>query len=397
MNRFARDKFSAQQQVMKKSLPATIVEMDPTNTIATVQFEIDSQFTLPQVKMPVYGPQYVRWPLKKGDKGVVLSGDTALGAMSGLGEGVATLATQFNLSTGVFFPMGNTGFDDTDDAKATLVYAPNGVILRDDQKKSVLTLTPTQIEYKLNDYVNVHIDKDKLLLSFKNAGGDCTMTMDANGIRLDAFGNEIKIDQNGVTNSHGNNTHFMTLTDGGFVFSTPANIQEACVNYTMNASANYTMNASGAAALTAPTMNVTGTSTANYNGPSGYALQFNGSSGTLYGNGTNMQVAPSQASIGTPWANLTMNSSNGLLQYGGGPYVQVTGGNATMNVSGATVQCGGNAIALSSAGTIGINSPNGQGINMDPGRVGIQGMDFKQHQHGGIQTGGSYTQGPSGP
>jgi hypothetical protein len=144
-------------------------------------------------------------------------------------------------------------------------------------------------------------------------------------------------------------------------------------------------------------MNVTGTSTANYNGPSGYALQFNGSSGTLYGNGTNMQVTPSQASIGTPWANLTMNSSNGLLQYGGGPYVQVTGGNATMNVSGATVQCGGNAIALSSAGTIGINSPNGQGINMDPGRVGIQGMDFKQHTHGGIQTGGSYSQGPSGP
>jgi hypothetical protein len=398
MSEYAGNRFSALQQVLKKAVPVTVDSLEKNGTIATVKLEVDSAFTLPKIKMPVYGPEYIRWPLQKGAKGVMLSSDLALGAMSGLGEGVARLTVQPNLSTGVFFPIGNTSFEDTDDPQATVIYGPNGVILRDDKKKSVLTLTPTILQYALNDYVNAYIDKTQIKLSFKNASGDCTLIMDANGIRLDAFGNEIKIDQNGVTNSHGNNAHFMTLTDGGFVFSTPANIQEACANYTLNASANYTMNASGTAALTAPAMNVTGTSTANYNGPSGYALQFNGSSGTLYGNGTQVQVTPSQAQMYTPWNVVTLNSSNGLMQnIASGSYVQVTGSSATLDFSGAYAQMTSNAITLNSAGSLTLTAPNGQQIYMDPSRVGIQGMNFNQHEHAGVQSGGSYTSPPSGP
>jgi hypothetical protein len=130
LNRFAENKFAALQQVLRKSVPATVVDVDKSGTIATVQFEIDSQFTLPAVKMPVYGPEFVRWPLKKGAKGMVLSSDLALGGMSGLGEGVATLTPMFNLSSGVFFPIGNTGNSDTDDPDKVVLYGPDGAILK---------------------------------------------------------------------------------------------------------------------------------------------------------------------------------------------------------------------------------------------------------------------------
>jgi hypothetical protein len=130
LNRINQNSFSSLQQLLKKGLPATVVEVDKTGTIATVQFEVDSQFTLPKVKMPIYGPEFVRWPLQKGAKGVVMSSDLSTGGMSGLGEGVATLTPQFNLSTGVFFPIGNTGFKDTDDPQKTVLYGPDGVIIR---------------------------------------------------------------------------------------------------------------------------------------------------------------------------------------------------------------------------------------------------------------------------
>jgi hypothetical protein len=378
--------------VLKKAVPVTVDSLEKNGTIATVKLEVDSAFTLPKIKMPVYGPEYIRWPLQKGAKGVMLSSDLALGAMSGLGEGVARLTVQPNLSTGVFFPIGNTSFEDTDDPQATVIYGPNGVILRDDKKKSVLTLTPTILQYALNDYVNAYIDKTQIKLSFKNASGDCTLIMDANGIRLDAFGNEIKIDANGITNSHGNNAHFTTLTDGGLVVSTPAAIQLASNTYTMNASTTATM--------TAPTMNITGTSVAYYNGPSGYALQFNGSSGTLYGNGTQVQVTPSLAQMYTPWNVLTLNSGNGIMQNtASGAYVQVYGGAATLNMSGATVQCTANNIALNSSSVIGItsgnsislNSPNGQTIYLDAGTVNVANRQFMAHTHWGVQSGGSNT------
>ena len=143
INSFAENKFAALQQILKKALPATVVDVDETGTIATVQFEVDSQFTLPTVKMPIHGPEFVRWPLKKGAKGVVMSSDVALGGMSGLGEGVATLTPMFNLSSGVFIPIGNTGFDkraDGEDSK-TVIYGPDGVVIKSiTGKKSALVV-----------------------------------------------------------------------------------------------------------------------------------------------------------------------------------------------------------------------------------------------------------------
>ena len=118
--------------------------------IITVKFEItDPVLTLPNVTVPLFGPEYIRYPIQPGDKGVVFSCDAYIGGMSGLGGGVASLTQPTNLSALVFFPIGNTQWV-TVDPQAVVIYGPNGVVLRDAQSQVTFTLTPTAIVIKGN-------------------------------------------------------------------------------------------------------------------------------------------------------------------------------------------------------------------------------------------------------
>ena len=129
LNRFAEQKALDALQLTGKALPASVVSV--AGSIVTVQFEISAApFTLPQVTVPILGPEYIRFPTQVGDKGFVVPADARLGAMSGLGKGTASLALPANLSALVFAPFGNKGWSATDDAQAVVIYGPHGAILR---------------------------------------------------------------------------------------------------------------------------------------------------------------------------------------------------------------------------------------------------------------------------
>lgn len=162
-----------------KSLPATIEEVDETGTIVTVNFEIETDFNLPKVQCPVGYPEYIRFPLQKGDKGFCIPADVYMGGMSGLGGGVAGFNQQANLSTLVWLPCGNTKFSPTDDKQKVVIYGPTGVILRDKDKKCIFELTPQGIRITLN--------------------GQEYMNFNSNGISLLFGGNNISINGNGIT------------------------------------------------------------------------------------------------------------------------------------------------------------------------------------------------------
>ena len=129
-------------QLKGKSLPCSVVSVD--GAIITVKFEVESEFTLPQVSVPLFGPEYIRYPIQPGDKGVVFAADARLGGMSGLGPGVASLTQPASLSALVFMPIGNINWESVD-PQAVTVYGPNGVVLRDTGSGAVITLTPTGI------------------------------------------------------------------------------------------------------------------------------------------------------------------------------------------------------------------------------------------------------------
>ena len=131
MNAFAEGKIEVGVSMLAKSVPCSVNSVEANGDIVTVKIEMKvGNAAFPLIKCPVYGPQYLRWPLQKGDMGVLFSADYYLGGVSGLGTGVADMTPQFNLSTGVFFPIGNTIFGDTEDAQKTVIYGPEGVILK---------------------------------------------------------------------------------------------------------------------------------------------------------------------------------------------------------------------------------------------------------------------------
>jgi hypothetical protein len=81
--------------------------------------------------MPKLESQWVRTPTQVGDLGFTVSADTFLGAMSGLGSGVADLNTQYsNLGSRlVFCPLGNKTFPAAADANKAWVNGPAGAIV----------------------------------------------------------------------------------------------------------------------------------------------------------------------------------------------------------------------------------------------------------------------------
>ena len=124
MNRFVEGKVQDGASLAGKSWPCHVTAVN--GSIVTVAFDVASPFTLPQVTMPIFGPEYIRYPIQVGDKGITLAADVYIGNASGLGGGAASnLATRGNLSVLVFLPIGNLNWTPTEDPNALVLYTVN--------------------------------------------------------------------------------------------------------------------------------------------------------------------------------------------------------------------------------------------------------------------------------
>jgi hypothetical protein len=161
---------AAQNRVQRlgQSYPCSVVSVD--GALITVKFEVKADpFTLPQVQMPLFGPEYIRYPIQVGDKGIAISADIYIGQMSGMGPDnqTADLTEPPNLSTLVFLPIGNKTWRSVDH-DAVVVYGKNGVVLQDGQQTCTITLTPNGVTLAL---------------------GSNPLTITAQNITLDSSGN----------------------------------------------------------------------------------------------------------------------------------------------------------------------------------------------------------------
>lgn len=143
MHSFAAQKIASAMQMAGKVLPASVVKRD--GNMVTVSFLLDDiPWALPQITVPLFGPEYIRYPMQPGDKGIVIPADTYLGGVSGLGGGVASLTPPANLSAMTFLPVSNTEWEDVDEQVLTM-YGPEGVTLRDAGSNTTFLLTPQSI------------------------------------------------------------------------------------------------------------------------------------------------------------------------------------------------------------------------------------------------------------
>lgn len=143
MHSFAANKIAQAQLMAGKVLPAEIVKRTENMVIVQVLLR-DVPYTIPHLTVPLFGPEYIRYPLQPGDKGILIPADTYLGGISGLGGGTADLTPPANLSALTFLPISNTEWESVDPNVLTM-YGPEGVTLRDSGSKTTFLLTPTSI------------------------------------------------------------------------------------------------------------------------------------------------------------------------------------------------------------------------------------------------------------
>jgi hypothetical protein len=176
LERLAQRKAQDAIQQQGKALPCSVVEV-VSSGIVKVKFEVDAApFTLPQVTVPIGAPEYIRYPVQVGDTGVVFPASVRLGGVTGLGAGVPSLTAPANLGALTFFWLGSTQWTAAEDTQALILYGPNGVIIRDTESGTVITLTPGGLTIDLGGPMTINANGNDVTVT----GGDVI----ADGISL---------------------------------------------------------------------------------------------------------------------------------------------------------------------------------------------------------------------
>jgi hypothetical protein len=138
-------------QVYGKSLPCHVVKV--AGAMITVQFDVLAPFNLQQVTIPLFGPEYIRYPIKPNDLGICIAVDTDISYTSGQISTPPNLAPTANLGCNLYFqPVGNKNWVAVDSTAVT-IYAPNGVTLRDTNSGDVMVLHPTELTVTIGSTV----------------------------------------------------------------------------------------------------------------------------------------------------------------------------------------------------------------------------------------------------
>lgn len=143
MNNFAANKIAQAQLMAGKVLPAAVVERNGNMVVIQVLLR-NVPYVVPHLTVPLFGPEYVRYPMQPGDRGILIPADAYLGGVSGLGGGTADLTPPANLSALTFLPISNTEWENVDPNVLTM-YGPEGVTLRDSESKTTFLLTPESV------------------------------------------------------------------------------------------------------------------------------------------------------------------------------------------------------------------------------------------------------------
>lgn len=142
-----------------KGWPCHVTKVN--GSIVTVMFDIlPGDYNLPEVTIPVFGPEYIRYPIQVGDKGVTIPLSVSIRNVTGLGVGMPDLSTPPSLTALFFMPVGNINWDGVDPDQVT-IYGPNGVLLQTTGKDSSVNVEPGKATIKAEHiYLNgiIHLN-----------------------------------------------------------------------------------------------------------------------------------------------------------------------------------------------------------------------------------------------
>jgi len=131
-------------QQSSQSWPCVVTAVE--GSIVTVSFQVQTPWTLQTMKIPMFGPEWIRHPIQVGTKGFAMAASTTLGHMSGLGSpSLPTVETKPNLSSLVFMPIGNVSWTAPQDPNALELYGPTGVRIHTQDGTAFINVTESGI------------------------------------------------------------------------------------------------------------------------------------------------------------------------------------------------------------------------------------------------------------
>lgn len=179
---FAQQKALDEIAKRGQALPGHVLSVSggPPPSIVTVNFDVED-LTLPQVAMPIFGPEYIRYPIQVGDLGVAFPASVYLGGVSGLGGGTADTTLRANLSTLVWFPISNKNWAQPPgaDNNTLAMYGKLALLLLD----------------SINNNASAKFSSSGLVLTVGNG----TITMSTSSITLTFGSHSIVINNSGIT------------------------------------------------------------------------------------------------------------------------------------------------------------------------------------------------------
>lgn len=186
-------------------------------SIVTVSFQVSTPWTLQTMRMPMFGPEWIRYPIQVGTKGYAMAADTTLGHMSGLGAPtVPNVDLKANLGSLVFMPIANVDWGVPIDPNALELYGPNGVILHPVDNSSNATVAPNKITLSVgSSSITIQDGRIDITAAAIYLNGALAQTSGPNGGTPTAqFGGNVTITNTITANSvvSGNGVHLESHT-----------------------------------------------------------------------------------------------------------------------------------------------------------------------------------------
>lgn len=128
LNSLTRQNATDQLAKLGFALPCQVTDVN--GSIVDVSFLVNIPgVALPTITVPVLGPEWIRYPIQRGDLGFTIPGSAYLGGVSGLGGGTAGPWQPANMSALVFAPVGNANWSAPLDGGKLQLYGKTGVII----------------------------------------------------------------------------------------------------------------------------------------------------------------------------------------------------------------------------------------------------------------------------
>ena len=156
------NKIADAMQMAGKVLPASVVSR--AGNMVTVSFLLrDIPFMLPQVTLPLFGPQYIRYPMQPGT-GDRHPGGYVSGRCQRTGRRYCRPYAAGQSQRAGVLPISHTEWESVDGHVLTL-YGPEGVTIRDAGSKTTFLLTPQSITIATPDQFKVTVGSTVLTLT----------------------------------------------------------------------------------------------------------------------------------------------------------------------------------------------------------------------------------------